>query len=164
MLFERTAISKKPEDVLKSDLNKLSTSQEMSRDLFIRDPYILDFLELKDSYSEKDLETSILKELESFILEFGTDFAFLSRQKRIQIGSKDYYLDLLFYHRKMRRLVLIELKLGEFEPQYKGQVELYLNYLKKHEKQEYEEDPIALILCATKDEEEIELMGLDQGI
>ena len=103
------------------------------------------------------------KELENFILEFGTDFAFLSRQKRIQIGNKDYYLDLLFYHRKMRRLVLIELKLGEFEPQYKGQVELYLNYLNKYEKQEHENEPIALILCASKENEEIELLGLDKG-
>lgn len=87
----------------------------------------------------------------------------MGRQKRIQIGNKDYYLDLLFYHRKMRRLVLIELKLGEFEPQYKGQVELYLKWLSKYEKQEFEEEPIAIILCASKDSEEIELLGLTEG-
>ena len=87
----------------------------------------------------------------------------MGRQKRIQIGNKDYYLDLLFYHRKMRRLVLIELKLGEFEPQYKGQVELYLKWLSKYEKQEFEEEPIAIILCASKDYEEIELLGLTEG-
>jgi len=162
MLFERTSISKKPDETIKNDL-KLLEKGEMSEDLFLRDPYILDFLELKDTYSEKDLESSILNELEKFILEFGNDFAFLSRQKRIQIGNNDYYLDLLFFHRKMRRLVLIELKLGKFEPQYKGQVELYLNWLNKYERQEYENEPIALILCAEKENEEIELMGLDKG-
>jgi len=162
MLFERTAISKNPDITIKNDL-KLLEKGEMSEDLFLKDPYILDFLELKDTYSEKDIESSILNELEKFILEFGNDFAFLSRQKRIQIGDNDYYLDLLFFHRKMRRLVLIELKLGKFEPQYKGQVELYLNWLNKYEKQEYENKPIALILCAEKENEEIELMGLDTG-
>ena len=163
MLFERTSISNKPGETIKNDLELLKKDKVMTEDMFIRDPYILDFLELKDTYSERDLESAILKELESFILEFGNDFAFLARQKRIQIGEKDYYLDLLFYHRKMRRLVLIELKLGEFEPQYKGQVELYLNYLNKYEKQENEEEPIALILCASKENEEIELLGLDKG-
>lgn len=163
MLFERTAISKKPEETILKDLTLLSQNKEMSENLFIKDPYILDFLELKDSYSEKDLESAILRELQSFMLEFGSDFAFLSRQKRIQIGEKDYYLDLLFYHRKMKRLVLIELKLGAFEPQYKGQVELYLKYLNKYEKQEGEQEPIALILCASKENEEIELLGLDNG-
>ena len=163
MLFERTAISKKPEETILKDLALLSQNKEMSENLFIKDPYILDFLELKDSYSEKDLESAILRELQSFMLEFGSDFAFLSRQKRIQIGEKDYYLDLLFYHRKMKRLVLIELKLGAFEPQYKGQVELYLKYLNKYERQEGEQEPIALILCASKENEEIELLGLDNG-
>lgn len=163
MLFERTAISKKPEETILKDLTLLSQNKEMSENLFIKDPYILDFLELKDSYSEKDLESAILRELQSFMLEFGSDFAFLSRQKRIQIGEKDYYLDLLFYHRKMKRLVLIELKLGTFEPQYKGQVELYLKYLNKYERQEGEQEPIALILCASKENEEIELLGLDNG-
>lgn len=163
MLFERTAISKKPNETIKLDLELLNKENKMSDNLFIRDPYILDFLDLKDTYSEKDLESAILHELEKFILEFGSDFAFLARQKRIQIGNKDYYLDLLFYHRKMRRLVLIELKLAEFEPQHKGQVELYLNWLNKYEKQEYENEPIALILCASKENEEIELLGLDNG-
>ncbi|MGL5350126.1 MAG: PDDEXK nuclease domain-containing protein [Cetobacterium sp.] len=163
MLFERTAISKKPEETIKKDLELLSNQKIMTESLFIKDPYILDFLGLEDSYSEKDLEDRILQELEKFLLEFGSDFAFMGRQKRIQIGNKDYYLDLLFYHRKMRRLVLIELKLGEFEPQYKGQVELYLKWLSKYEKQEFEEEPIAIILCASKDSEEIELLGLTEG-
>lgn len=163
MLYERTAISKKPEETIKKELEMLRNDKIMSDSLFIRDPYILDFLELEDTYSEKDLEGKILLELEKFLLEFGSDFAFMGRQKRIQIGNKDYYLDLLFYHRKMKRLVLIELKLGEFEPQYKGQVELYLKWLSKYEKHEDENEPIALILCASKDSEEIELLGLGDG-
>lgn len=162
MLFERTAISKKPEETIKNDLQKLSKEKTMNKSLFLRDPYILDFLELKEIYDEKDLENAILVELERFILEFGSDFAFLARQKRIQIGEKDFYLDLLFYHRKMRRLVLIELKIGEFEPENKGQVELYLKWLSKYEKQKTEEEPIAIILCSGKDSEVIELMELNQ--
>ena len=122
----------------------------MTTDLFFRDPYILDFLELKDTYSEKDLENAIISELEKFILEMGTDFAFLARQKRVIIDGKDYYIDLLFYHRKLKRLVIIELKLGEFKPEYKGQVELYLRWLDKYEKAEGEESPLAIILCASK--------------
>lgn len=163
MLYERTAISKLPEKTIKQELKSLSEKREMSKSLFIKDPYILDFLDLKETYNEKDLENTILIELEKFLIEFGSDFAFMGRQKRIQIGNKDYYLDLLFFHRKMRRLVLIELKIGDFEPQDKGQVELYLKWLSKYEKQEYEEEPMALILCAGKDNEEIELLELDKG-
>jgi hypothetical protein len=122
---------------------------------------LLDFLELKDNFSEKDLERAILLELERFILELGSDFAFMGRQKRIQIGGHDYYLDLLFYHRKLKRLVLIELKLGEFKPAFKGQVELYLKWLAKHEQQPGENAPIAIVLCGAKDHEVIELMDLD---
>lgn len=162
MLYERTVISKLPEETIRQDLVKLSNQKEMSKSLFIKDPYILDFLNLKETYNEKDIENVILIELEKFLVEFGSDFAFMGRQKRIQIGNKDYYLDLLFFHRKMRRLVLIELKLGEFEPQDKGQVELYLKYLSKYEKQDYEEEPIALILCSGKDNEEIELLELEK--
>jgi len=162
MLFERTAISKKPELTIRQDLQTLSNEQKMSTSLFLKDPYLLDFLELEESYSERDLESAILRELEKFILEFGSDFAFLSRQKRIQIGNNDYIMDLLFYHRKLKRLVLIELKIGEFMPQYKGQVELYLKWLSKYEKQEGEDEPIAIILCASKDSEVVELMDLER--
>lgn len=160
MLFERSSISKLPEQTIKHDLDLLNNEQKMSPSLFLRDPYLLDFLEIKDSYSEKDLENAILAELESFILEFGSDFAFMARQKRIQIGNDDYKLDLLFYHRKLKRLVLIELKLGKFQPAYKGQVELYLRYLSKYEKQDGEEEPLAIILCADKNQEVIELLDL----
>ena len=163
MLFERTAISKKPETTIANDLKQLSESNKMSTDLFLRDPYVLDFLGLNDCYSEKDLENAILVELEKFILEMGRDFAFLGRQVRITIGDKDYYIDLLFYHRKLRRLVLIELKLGEFLPEHKGQVELYLRWLEKNEMTDGEETPIGLILCARKTQEEIELLQLDKS-
>jgi predicted nuclease of restriction endonuclease-like (RecB) superfamily len=161
MLFERTAISKKPEETIRKDLQLLTQNNKMSTELFLKDPCLLDFLELQDTFSERDLESAILKELEKFILEFGSDFAFLSRQQRIQIGNNDYVMDLLFYHRKLKRLVLIELKLGEFVPQYKGQVELYLKWLSKYEKQEDEQEPIAIILCASKDSEVVELMDLE---
>ena len=110
-----------------------------------------------------DLENAILAELEKFILEMGSDFAFLARQKHFVLDSRDYYIDLLFYHRTLHRLVVIELKLGEFEPEYKGQVELYLRWLAKYEKAEGEEDPIALILCAEKSQQTIELLELDKG-
>jgi len=163
MLYERTAISKKPEETIKSEIAGLRDDGKMTLDMFYRDPYMLDFLGLKDTYSEKDLENAILAELEKFILEMGSDFAFMARQKHFVLDGKDYYMDLLFYHRTLRRLVLIELKLGEFEPQDKGQVELYLRWLEKNERVEGEESPVALILCAEKSQETIELMQLDNG-
>lgn len=163
MLYERTAISKKSDETIKNDIALLMEKDKMSLDLFYRDPYVLDFLGLKDTYSEKDLENAILPELERFILEMGSDFAFMARQKHFVLDGKDYYMDLLFYHRSLRRLVLIELKLGAFEPEHKGQVELYLRWLKKNEMCEGEDDPIALILCAEKSQETVELMELDKG-
>ncbi len=162
-LFERTSISKKPEQTIINDLQLLTNENKMTTDLFFRDPYILDFLELKDAYSEKDFENAIINELEKFILEMGNDFAFLARQKRITIDNRDYYIDLLFYHRKLKRLVVIELKLGEFKPEYKGQVELYLNWLNKYERADGEESPIAIILCANKSDMITELLELDSS-
>ena len=162
-LFERTAISKKPEETIINDLQLLNNEGKMSTDLFFRDPYILDFLDLKDTYSENDLENAIINELEKFILEMGNDFAFLSRQKRITIDGEDYYIDLLFYHRKMKRLVVVELKLEKFKPEHKGQVELYLKWLDKYEKTEGEETPIAIILCATKSDTITQLLELDNS-
>lgn len=163
MLYERTAISKRPEETIQSDLVCLRNENSMSPELFFRDPYILDFLELRDVYTEKDSESAILAELERFILEFGVDFAFLARQKRITVDGVDYYLDLLFYHRKMRRLVLIELKLDKFRPEHKGQVELYLRWLDKYERMPDEASPLALILCAEKSSEAVELLELDKS-
>jgi predicted nuclease of restriction endonuclease-like (RecB) superfamily len=161
MLYERTAISKKPEDTIKNDLDLLKHDKKLSPDLVFKDPYFLDFLGLKDTYSEKDLETSILAELQRFIIEIGNDFAFLARQKRITIDNRDYYIDLLFYHRRLKCLVAIDLKIGEFEAGFKGQMELYLRYLQKNEMVEGENLPIGLILCSGKNEEHIELLQLD---
>lgn len=163
MLYERTAISKKPEETIKKDLAKLKESQNITPDLVFKDPYFLDFLELSDSYSEKDLESSILVELQKFITELGNDFAFMARQKRILIDDRDYYIDLLFYHRRLKSLVTIDLKIGEFEASYKGQMELYLRYLEKYEMVDGENSPIGLILCTGKNEEHIELLQLDKS-
>ncbi len=163
MLYERTAISKKPEDTIKNELEELRKNQNLNADLVFRDPYFLDFLNLKDTYSEKDLESAIVSELQRFITEMGSDFAFLARQKRLMIDNRDYYIDLLFYHRRLKSLIAIDLKLGEFDAAYKGEMDLYLNYLEKHEKVEGENFPIGLILCTGKNEEHIELMQLEKS-
>lgn len=163
LLYERTAISKKPDETISKELKQWKDGEALSTDLVFRDPYVLDFLGLKDTYSEKDLETAILSELQHFITEMGTDFAFLARQKRITIDNRDYYIDLLFYHRRLKRLVAIDLKLGEFEAAFKGQMELYLRYLAKHDAVEGENSPIGLILCTGKNSEHIELLELDRS-
>jgi predicted nuclease of restriction endonuclease-like (RecB) superfamily len=163
MLFERTAISKKPEEVAKAELAALRSEDQLTPDLVFRDPYILDFLGLKDRYLEKDLEDAILRELETFLLELDNGFAFLGRQTRIQIDSDDFYLDLLFYHRSLKRLIAIDLKLGDFKAEFKGQMELYLRWLAKYEQQPGEDSPLGIILCAGKKEEQIELLELDQS-
>jgi len=163
LLYERTAISKKPEDTIRQDLDLLRDQGQLSPDLTFRDPYVLDFLGLSDSYSEKDLESAILAELQRFIIELGSDFAFMARQKRITIDQRDYYIDLLFYHRRLKCLVAIDLKIGEFEAAYKGQLELYLRYLEKHEQLAGENTPIGLILCTGKNHEHVELLQLDKS-
>ena len=162
-LFERTALSKKPDKLIRKELKALREEDLLTPDLVFRDPYILDFLKLKDTYSEGDVETAILREIEAFILELGAGFCFMARQKRMQIDSRDYHLDLLFYHRKLRRLVAIDLKLDEFEAADKGQMELYLNWLKKHEQAPDEESPIGIILCAGKRQEHVELLEMNQS-
>ncbi len=163
MLFERTALSKKPAELASQEIAKLRDEDQLSPDLVFRDPYFLDFLQLKETYSEKDLESAILHELQSFILELGTGFAFVGRQVRITIDGEDHYIDLLFYHRMLKRLVAIDLKLGTFKAAYKGQMELYLRWLEKHEMQTGEETPLGMILCADKSSEKIELLRLDES-
>ncbi len=163
MLFERTALSRKPAKLAKVELKQLRDEDKLTPALVFRDPYLLDFLGLKDTYAEKDIEAAILREMEAFILELGVGFAFLARQRRMQIGPRDYYLDLLFYHRKLRRLVAIELKLGDFEAADKGQMELYLKWLKKHEQGVDEEEPLGIILCAGKDQEHVELLEMERS-
>lgn len=163
-LYERTALSKQPDEVILRDISALRDEDRMTPDLVFRDPYLLDFLGLKaGAYVEKDVESAIIRELESFILEFGSDFAFVARQKRITVDYEDYYLDLLFYHRRMRRLVAIDLKLGKFKAADKGQMELYLRWLEKYEARPGEESPVGLILCAGKSDDHVELLQLDKS-
>jgi len=163
MLFERTALSRKPAKLARLELKALSREDRMTPDLVFKDPYLLDFLGLKDHCMERDLEDAILRELEAFILELGVGFSFVARQKRIIVDADDYYLDLLFYHRGLRRLVAVDLKLGDFQPGDKGQMELYLRWLDRHERQPGEEPPIGLILCAGKKSEQIELLELEKS-
>lgn len=163
MLFERTAISKKPELLAQQEIQKLKDDNQLCPDLVFRDHYVLDFLNLKDTFSENDLESAIISDLEHFILELGIGFTFIARQKRMSIDNIDLYLDLLFYHRKLKRLVAIELKIGKFKAAYKGQMELYLRWLEKYEMDLGENLPIGLILCAGGNKEQIELLQLDKA-
>src|SRR6185295_16083287 len=153
MLYERTALSKKPDKLIRQELDSLREEDKLTPDLVFKDPYFLDFLGLRDTYSEKDLESAILREIERFLLEMGAGFAFVERQKRIVIDDEDFYLDLLLYHRRLRRLVLVELKLGAFKAGDFGQTTLYLRWLDRHERQPGEESPMGLILCAGKSAE-----------
>jgi len=163
MLYERTALSRQPEELARLELDALRTEDRLTPDLVFRDPYVLDFLGLNDHYLEKDIEDAILRELERFLLELGHGFAFLARQKRIQIDNDDYYIDLLFYHRGLNRLIAIDLKLGDFKAEYKGQMELYLRWLDKHDRRSSESAPLGIILCAGKKQELIELLELDRS-
>jgi predicted nuclease of restriction endonuclease-like (RecB) superfamily len=160
MLYERTALSKLPEKTIEMQLKELKEKDKMTPELVFRDPYVLDFLELSDTYSEKDLERAILNALEKFILELGKDFYFVARQKRITLDNIDYYMDLGFYHRKLRCFVVIDLKLDKFRAEYKGQMELYLRYLEKYEMEKDENPPVGIILCTEKGKEQIELLFL----
>ena len=162
MLYERTALSRKPEKLAAMELKELREEDKLTPDLVFRDPYILDFLGLKDTYAEKDLEAAILRELEAFIHELGVGFCFVARQHRMQVDDRDYYLDLLFYHRKLRRLIAVDLKIGNFEAD-KGQMELYLGWLKKYACEPGEADPLGMILCAGKSEEHIALLELQKS-
>jgi predicted nuclease of restriction endonuclease-like (RecB) superfamily len=161
MLFERTALSRQPGELLATELANLRQSGELTPALVLKDPYVLDFLGLQDRYLEKDLEDAILRELEGFLLELGAGFTFVARQKRIQIDNDDFYIDLLLYNRRLRRLVAIDLKLGEFKASGKGQMELYLRWLAKHEQEPGEASPLGIILCSGKKREQIELLELD---
>lgn len=163
MLYERTALSKKPDTLIAQELATMRDAQRMSPALVMRDPYILDFLGLRDTWQEGDLEAAIIREMESFLLELGVGFTFVARQKRIQIDDEDFHLDLLFYNRKLRRLVAVELKVGEFKAAYKGQMELYLRWLDKHERELEEASPLGIILCTGKKSEQIELLELDKS-
>lgn len=163
MLYERTALSRKPEELIEIELRNLRETENLEPNMILKDPYILDFLGLKDHYFEKDLEDAILRELELFLLELGSGFSFIERQKRITIDNDDFFIDLLFYNRKLKRLIVIELKIGSFKAEYKGQMELYLRWLDKYEKQEGEESPIGIIMYTGKNAKQIELLELDKS-
>lgn len=163
MLYQRTAISRKPDPLIRTELDALRTEDRLTPDLVFRDPYFLDFLGLEDAYSEQDLETAILRELERFLLELGTGFAFLARQKRMSVGGEDFYLDLLFFHRNLHCLVAVDLKLGRFTASHKGQMELYLRWLEANEQRSDENPPLGLVLCSAKNEEQVKLLQLDSG-
>lgn len=163
MLFERTAIASKPDELVKQELAALRDDNRMTPDLVFKSPYFLEFTGLKGMYSEKSLEDSLLANLERFILELGAGFTFVERQKRMIIDGEDFFLDLLFYHRKLKRLVAVELKLGRFKAQYKGQMELYLRYLEANEMEDGEETPLGLMLCTEGSAEQIELLQLDKS-
>ncbi len=163
MLFERTALSRKPAKLAELELKQLREQDKLTPDLVFRDPYFLDFLGLKDRFLEKDIEDAIMREMEQFILELGVGFSFVARQKRISVDEDDHYLDLLFFHRRLKRLVAIDLKLRDFQPGDKGQMELYLRWLDKYERQSDEEAPIGLILCAGKKHETVELLDLEKS-
>ena len=160
MLYERTALSKQPDELVKQELAVLRSRGDISPSMLLKDPYILDFLGLSDRFMERDLEDAILRELETFLLELGSGFSFVARQKRIQLDGEDFYIDLLFYNRKLKRLIVVELKQGSFKPEYKGQMELYLRWLAKNETEAGEQNPMGIILCAGKNSEQIELLEL----
>lgn len=160
-LFERTALSKQPESLLEQELAHLRETGNLTPSFILKDPYLLDFLGLNDRYLEKDLEDAILRELEQFLLELGAGFSFVARQKRIQIDNDDFYIDLLFYNRRLKRLIAIDLKLGDFKAEHKGQMELYLRWLSKYEQEAGEAPPLGIILCSGKKQEQIELLELD---
>ena len=162
MLFERTAIASKPEELIRNELSTLRNEEVVSPDLVFKSPYFLDFTGLKGMYDEKNLEDCLVANLEQFIIELGAGFSFVARQKRIIIDGEDFYLDLLFYHRRLHRLVAIDLKKGHFKAEYKGKMELYLRWLEKYEMEPGEETPIGLLLCTEGGDEQIELLQLDK--
>ena len=163
MLYERTAIATKPDELIKRELADYLENDKLSPDLVFKSPYFLEFTGLRGMYSEKCLEDSLVANLEQFMLEMGNGFTFVERQKRMIIDGEDFYLDLLFYHRRLHRLIAVDLKLGRFKAQYKGQMELYLRWLEANEMEAGEESPLGLLLCTEGGEEQIELLQLDKA-
>jgi predicted nuclease of restriction endonuclease-like (RecB) superfamily len=160
MLYQRTALAKRPQSIIAAEISQMRDGK-LTPDIVFRDPYFLDLLGLQGAFSERDLESAILREIEGVLLELGAGFTFVARQKRMSVGRDDFHLDLLFFHRHLRRLVAVELKLEAFQPAHIGQMELYLRWLDKHERAPGEESPIGLILCASADAEQVELLQLD---
>jgi len=157
-LFERVALSSDTRALVRLEKESGPVETVRYEDAF-KDPYLLDFLGLKGAYSEKDLEAAIIANLQQFLTELGSDFCFIRRQFPMRIDDDDYYLDLLFYHRRLRCLVAIDLKIGPFAAADKGQMDLYLSWLKQNEwRQETENEPVGLILCTSKKRQHVELL------
>ncbi len=149
--YERTALSKnKAAKLMKGAIPKPEDAVTPEEE--IKDPYILEFLGLKDEYSENEMEEALIRHLENFLLELGGDFTFIGRQRRLRIGDEWYRIDLIFFHRRLRCLVVIDLKIGKFAPADAGQMHLYLNYAREHWTNPEENPPVGLILCAQKNE------------
>ncbi len=161
MLYERTAIASEPKELIKVELATLRNEHAISPELVFKSPYFLDFTGLKGNYSEGELEDALLTHIENFLLELGDGFTFVARQKRLIIDGEDFKIDLLFFHRKLHRMIAVDLKLGKFKAEYKGQMELYLRYLDRYEREPGEEEPLGLILCTEGNRERIELLQLD---
>lgn len=162
-LYDRTVISSESKDIIKDSLEHVNEDGRLDPKLLLQNPYILDFLNLPQSYNESDLEQAILNEIQKFLLELGAGFCFVERQKRITVGDRDYYVDLLLYNRYLRRLFVIELKTTAFKPAHKGQMEFYLKYLDKHERNGDDHSPIGIILCADKEKEVVEMFDLNEA-
>ena len=163
MTYERSVLGKKPEEYGTQILSMAQQNHELHIDMVLKDPYVLEFLDLPDGHYESDLENAILEKIEEFILELGTGFSFVARQKRITIDNEHFYLDLLFFNRKLKRLVAIELKSGKFKAEYKGQMELYLNWLRRYECFEDEHPPLGIILCTEKSHAQVELLDISKS-
>ncbi len=163
MLFERTALSRKPEELIHQELAALTDAESLTPDMVFRDPYLLNFLGLVDTFSEKALSDAILREIERFLLEMGRYFTFVARKRKIVVDGVDHEIDLLLYHRALRRLVVVELKIGKLQAAHKGQTELYLSWLDKNERMPGEEEPLGLILCTEAGPEQVALLSLHEG-
>lgn len=156
-LFERVALSRDTRALVRLEKQRGPVEMVRYEDAF-KDPYLLDFLGLKGVYSEKDLEGAILANLQQFLTELGSGFCFMGRQFPMRINDDDYFLDLLFFHRGLRCLVAIDLKIGPFTAADKGQMDLYLAWLKRHEWRQGENEPVGLILCTSKKRQHVELL------
>ncbi|MCM1452094.1 MAG: PDDEXK nuclease domain-containing protein [Clostridium sp.] len=162
-LYLTTALSRRPEDVIRKQLDKLRETQTLNPDMIFRSSYFLDMLGLPDSFSENELEQKVVDQVEDFMQELGSDFSLIARQKRITVDAVDYKMDLVFFHRSLRRTIVVDLKLGKFKPAYEGQMLLYLRYINSHERHPWEDAPIGLILCSEGNTEHIEYLMLDEN-
>lgn len=163
MLYERIALAKNPEASIEKEIQKLRETNVLKPDFIMQDPIILEFLSNQSIENEMDFENAIIRDIEQFLLSMGAGFTFQERQKIIEIDGEHFKIDLLMFNRRLKNIVVVELKMGEFKPQDKGQIELYLRWLEKYEMQPGENPPIGIILCAEKSEERVELLQLENS-